>query len=83
MPTRKTTTKTSKKSATARKKGSAKSAVASAGRGPIPPYGVPIREAIARGNPREMKALATSARQYLKNVQSALDALDKSLTAKR
>ncbi|HWN08026.1 MAG TPA: DUF1843 domain-containing protein [Pyrinomonadaceae bacterium] len=82
MPTRKTTTKTSKKSA-ARKKGPAKPAAAAFRSGAVPPYGVAIREAVARGNPREMKTLATAARQYLKNVQSALGALDKSLTTKR
>lgn len=81
MPTRKTTTKTTKKSAAARKK-AAKPAAASV-RGPIPPYGVPIREAIARGNPREMQALATATRQYLKNVQSALAKLEGSLGMKR
>ena len=80
MPARKTTTSTKKKSA-ARK--SAKPASAAIRQGAVPPYGVAIREAVARGNPREMKTLATAARQYLKNVQSALDALDKSLTTKR
>lgn len=76
MPTKKPSTKTAKKSATARKK-------SAAAKGAVPPYGVPIREAIARGNPSEMKAVAASARKYLTSVQSALDALEKSLTTKR
>lgn len=47
--------------------------------GALPPYGNPIREAIARGDAKEMKAVAASARKYLKDVQAALDKLDKAL----
>jgi hypothetical protein len=47
--------------------------------GPLPPYGVAIREAIARGDVREMRRVATVARKYLKNVQAALDTMEKSL----
>lgn len=83
MPTRKTATTSTKKSAAARKKGSARAAAAGISKAVVPPYGVPIREAIARGNPREMKAIAASARKYISNVQSALEALEKSLTTKR
>jgi len=79
MPTRKTTTSTKKKSAARKPAKSASAAL----RGPVPPYGVAIREAIARGKPQEMKAVAASARKYLTSVQSALDALEKSLTTKR
>ncbi|HEV7473505.1 MAG TPA: DUF1843 domain-containing protein [Pyrinomonadaceae bacterium] len=48
-------------------------------RGPLPPYGVPIREAMARGDVREMRRVAASARKWLKEVQSALDGMDKSI----
>lgn len=43
--------------------------VRSVGGGPVPPYGVPIRDAIARGNLQEMKATAAAARQALFGVQ--------------
>ena len=45
--------------------------------GAIPPYGVPIREAIARGDKQEMRKVAMAARKWLKDVQAALDQLDK------
>jgi hypothetical protein len=80
MPARKTTTSSTKKSATKSKTSSVAAAIRG---GALPPYGVPIREAIARGNPQEMKAVAASARKHLSNVQSALDALEKTLTTKR
>ena len=35
------------------------------GAGPLPPYGVAIRDAVARGDLREMKATAAAARQAL------------------
>jgi hypothetical protein len=47
--------------------------------GPLPPYGVPIREAIARGNVREMRRVAASARRWLKDIQASLDAMEKSM----
>jgi len=47
--------------------------------GAIPPYGVPIREAIARGNPAEMKQVSASARKYLTEVQAAVDKLDRAM----
>lgn len=47
--------------------------------GPLPPYGVPIREAIARGNVREMRRVAAAARKWLKDVQASLDAMEKSM----
>jgi len=47
--------------------------------GPVPPYGVAIRDAIARGDVREMRQVATVARKYLKDVQAALDAMEKSV----
>jgi Domain of unknown function (DUF1843) len=45
----------------------------------LPPYGVPIRDALARGDKKEMKAVAAAAREYVKHVQAALDKLDKAL----
>jgi len=52
-----------------------KSSSAAARTGPIPPYGVAIREAAARGDAAEMKKVAASARKYLSDVQTALDKL--------
>ena len=74
MPARKASKKTSAKKST--KKTSA-SRVES---GPVPPYGDPIRKAIARGDAREMKNVATSARKWIADVQSALDQLDSAMT---
>jgi uncharacterized protein DUF1843 len=55
----------------------AKSTKASAARsGPLPPYGVPINEAIAGGNLREMKAMAARTRKHIAEVERALKALD-------
>ena len=68
MPVRKTT-KTSKASSKSKKAASAKS-------GPVPPYGVAIRGAIARGDVREMRALAASTRKWLADVNSALAKLE-------
>ena len=75
MPARKTSKKTSAKKST--KKTSASSRVES---GPVPPYGDPIRKAIARGDAREMKNVAASARKWMADVQSALDQLDGAMT---
>jgi uncharacterized protein DUF1843 len=47
--------------------------------GPMPPYGVPIKEAIAGGNLREMKAVAARARKHVAEVEKALATLDKSI----
>jgi len=66
MPARKKTT-TKKSSA----KKSAKVAT-----GAVPPYGDPIRGAIARGDVQEMKNTAASARKWLADVQAALKELD-------
>ena len=75
MPARKTSKKTSAKKST--KKTSAASRVES---GAVPPYGDPIRKAIARGDAREMKNVAASARKWMADVQSALDQLDSAVT---
>ena len=42
----------------------------------MPPYGDPIREATARGDVREMRAVAASARKWIRDVQSALEKLE-------
>ena len=73
MPTRKTTKKAAKKS-------TGKSLRADTG--PVPPYGDPIRKAIARGDAREMKSVAASARKWIADVQAALDQLDSALKKK-
>jgi len=73
MPTRKTS---GKKSGT--KKSSKKSLKAASGA--VPPYGDPIRQAIARGDAQEMKNVAASARKWMSDVQSALDKLDSALS---
>ena len=68
MPARK---KTTKKSAT---KKSGKAAT-----GALPPYGDPIRGAIARGDVQEMKNVAAGARKWVADVQSALKDLDSAI----
>jgi hypothetical protein len=73
MPVRKATKKAAKKST--RK-------AARPDTGPVPPYGDPIRKAIARGDAREMKNVAASARKWLADVQAALDQLDSALKKK-
>ena len=74
MPTRKSApAKSAKKSA----KGAAASSAARSG--PLPPYGEAIRDAAARGDQAEMRRVAASARKYVRDVQAALDKLDKAL----
>ena len=75
MPARKTT-----KKAASKKKSTKKAARPETG--PVPPYGDPIRKAIARGNAREMKTVAASARKWLSDVQSALEQLEGALKKK-
>jgi hypothetical protein len=55
---------------------SKKSSRSTARIGPVPPYGIAIREAVARGNAAEMKKVAAAARKHLTEVQSALDKLN-------
>jgi len=71
---------TRKRSSQLPKIGKATAAIKS---GPLPPYGIAIRQAIARGDSREMRSVATSARQYLSRVQSALDGLEKAIARNR
>lgn len=75
MPARKTSTKKT----TAKKSTKRTSAAARPESGTVPPYGDPIRKAIARGDAREMKNVAASARKWMSDVQSALDELDGAL----
>ena len=74
MPTRKTSGKKS-----SAKKSTTKRSAAAPASGPVPPYGDPIRAAIARGDQREMKNVAASARKWMADVQSALDQLDSAM----
>jgi hypothetical protein len=78
MPTRKSSSQSSSKSSgkaqQGPKGGTAQSASAI---GAMPPYGVAIREAVARGDKQEMRRVAAAARKWLKDVQAALDRLDK------
>jgi hypothetical protein len=47
---------------------------------PIRPlYGIPIYDAIKRGNAAEMKKLAAQARKHITEVQTALAALEKKI----
>ncbi len=66
---------TAKKSST--KKGGAKSAATS---GAVPPYGVAIREATARGDAAEMRRTAASARKWINDAQAALEKLEQQLS---
>ena len=68
MPTRKPTKKSTKKA------GKAKATQPDTG--PVPPYGEAIRGAIARGDAQEMKDVATGARKWVSDVQSALKQLE-------
>lgn len=68
MPARKKTTKKSSTKKTAK-----------ASTGALPPYGDPIRGAIARGDVQEMKNVAASARKWVSDVQSALKDLDSAI----
>jgi len=72
MPARKTTKTAAKKSTKAARPDT----------GAVPPYGDPIRKAIARGDAREMKNVAASARKWMADVQAALDQLDSALNKK-
>lgn len=75
MPARKTTKKAATKKSTKKK-------AARPDTGALPPYGDPIRKAIARGDAREMKNVAASARKWMADVQAALDQLDSALKKK-
>ena len=61
------------------RKAATKSKASAVSTGPVPPYGDPIHKAIARGDLQEMKALASSTRKWIKDVQSALAKLEASV----
>jgi hypothetical protein len=61
-------------------KKSGKKAAKSSKKGPIIAlYGVPIRQCAARGNLREMKAMAAKAKKHITDVQGALAKLEQSI----
>jgi hypothetical protein len=78
MPTRKTTKKAARKPTkkTSKRKGLDLRAVRA---GRVVLYGVPIRDAIKRGDQAEMRELATLARGHIKEVQTALSELEAAL----
>ena len=71
--------KSKKSSSRARKSSRKTSARALVETGPVPPYGVAIREAIARGDVQEMRQLAASTRKWLAEVNEALRNLESSI----
>jgi hypothetical protein len=73
MPTSKGSTK---KSATKKGGGKKAAAGARATSGAVPPYGPPIREAMARGDASEMRRVAASARKWIEDAQDALEKLE-------
>jgi hypothetical protein len=79
MPTRKKAPQSKKGSTRAGKSSRKVSARTAVETGPVPPYGVAIREAIARGDAQEMRKLAASTRKWLSDVSSALDKLESSV----
>ena len=44
--------------------------------GPLPPYGVPIKEAIASGDLRTMKAMQKTTQKYIADIEKALKTLE-------
>lgn len=48
-------------------------------RSPLPPYGVAIKEAMARGSALEMRKVAAAARKHLSDVKGALAKLEKAI----
>ncbi|HEX8721137.1 MAG TPA: DUF1843 domain-containing protein [Pyrinomonadaceae bacterium] len=76
------TSKKSSKKGSAKKGGGRKGGAASsraAASGAVPPYGVAIREAAARGDAAEMRRVAASARKWIRDAQAALERLEKRL----
>lgn len=48
--------------------------------GPHPLYAVPIKEAAASGNLKDMKSMAAKARKHVSDVNAALAKLDQAIT---
>lgn len=71
----------SKKGSSKARKSSRKTSAraASIPSGPVPPYGDPIRKAIARGDVQEMRQLSVSTRKWLDDVNAALADLESSI----
>lgn len=67
---------------TSKKTASTKPSKSASNRSPLPPYGIAIKEALARGNSQEMRKLAVSARKWVTEVQAALDKLEKTIKQK-
>ncbi|HEX5705925.1 MAG TPA: DUF1843 domain-containing protein [Pyrinomonadaceae bacterium] len=63
-----------------KKSASKKKAAAMPNAGAVPPYGPPIRAAMARGDMQEMRRVAASARKWIKDAQAALDKLEQRMT---
>jgi hypothetical protein len=79
MPTRKASKKPARKAIKATSKGKSLDLKAvKAGR--IVLYGPPIRDAIKRGDLAEMKKIAELARSHVKDVETALSALENQLS---
>lgn len=77
MPTRKKSKKPARKAVKTAKGKSLDLPAIKAGRMVL--YGLPIRDAILRGNLAEMRQLAVAARAHVREVQSALSALEAAL----
>jgi hypothetical protein len=67
----------SKKSTKAAKSSKASASIPTGGA--LPPYGVPIKAAIAGGNVREMKTMATRTRKHIAEVERALKGLEREI----
>ena len=75
MATSKRSTKSGTKKA-AKKGGGGGGASRAGAAGAVPPYGPPIREAMARGDAQEMRRVAASARKWIRDAQAALEKLE-------
>lgn len=64
----------------ASKKASKPKSATSSDRSPLPPYGVAIKEATARGDAQEMRKVASAARKHLADVKGALAKLEKAIS---
>lgn len=64
----------------ASKKASKPTSTTSSARSPLPPYGIAIKEAMARGDAQEMRKVASAARMHLVDVKGALAKLEKAIS---
>jgi hypothetical protein len=79
MATRKSAPGKSSKASAAKKSSGNKASAAALRPGQITPYGVAIRDAMARGDAAEMRRVAAYSRKYVSDIQAALEKLDKAL----